>query len=63
MDGFLENYDGYDEWIGKAGTRPLQSLIGIQRLVLPELMVEIEAVERNELSMKSRLTNPERSVQ
>ena len=44
VDGFLENYDVYAKWIGEAGTRPPQSLLGIQRLVLPELMVEIEAV-------------------
>jgi enamine deaminase RidA (YjgF/YER057c/UK114 family) len=44
IDGFLANYDVYAEWITAAGTRPPQSLIGVQRLVLPELMVEIEAV-------------------
>ena len=27
----------------QAGTRPPQSLLGVQRLVLPELLVEIEA--------------------
>jgi hypothetical protein len=32
----------YATWIGEAGTRPPQSLIGVQRLVLPELVVEIE---------------------
>lgn len=42
MDGFLANYDVYAEWIAPAGTRPPQSLIGVQRLVLPELVVEIE---------------------
>jgi enamine deaminase RidA (YjgF/YER057c/UK114 family) len=42
IDGFLENYDVYANWIAEAGTRPPQSLIGVQRLVLPELMVEIE---------------------
>ena len=44
VDGFLTNYDVYAGWIAKAGTRPPQSLLGIQRLVLPDLMVEIEAV-------------------
>ncbi len=44
IDGFLANYDIYAAWIGDAGTRPPQSLIGVSRLVLPELMVEIEAV-------------------
>ena len=42
IDGFLANYDVYSDWIGPAGTRPPQSLIGVNRLVLPELMVEIE---------------------
>jgi enamine deaminase RidA (YjgF/YER057c/UK114 family) len=41
---FLENYDVYAQWIAEAGTRPPQSLLGIQQLFLPELMVEIEAV-------------------
>ena len=43
IDGFLSNYDVYADWIVSAGIRPPQSLIGVQRLVLPELMVEIEA--------------------
>jgi len=43
VDGFLANYDVYAQWIAKAGTRPPQSLLGVQRLVMPELMVEIEA--------------------
>jgi len=42
VDGFLENYDVYAAWIGAAGIRPPQSLLGVQRLVLPELVVEIE---------------------
>lgn len=44
VDGFLANYDVYANWIAEAGTRPPQTLLGIQRLVLPDLMVEIEAV-------------------
>ena len=44
VDEFLENYDVYASWIADAGTRPTQSLLGINRLVLPELLVEIEAV-------------------
>lgn len=43
VDGFLGNYDVYSNWIGEAETRPPQSLLGVQRLFLPELMVEIEA--------------------
>ena len=42
IDGFLANYDVYADWIAPAGIRPPQSLIGVNRLVLPELMVEIE---------------------
>jgi enamine deaminase RidA (YjgF/YER057c/UK114 family) len=43
IDGFLQNYDVYARWIGEAGTMPPQSLLGVNRLVLPELLVEIEA--------------------
>lgn len=43
IDGFLANYDVYAAWIAEAGIRPPQSLLGIQRLVLPEALVEIEA--------------------
>jgi enamine deaminase RidA (YjgF/YER057c/UK114 family) len=42
VDAFLEHYDVYAEWITPAGIRPPQSLLGIQRLALPDLMVEIE---------------------
>jgi enamine deaminase RidA (YjgF/YER057c/UK114 family) len=44
IDGFLANYDVYATWIGQARIRPPQSLLGINRLFLPELLVEIEAV-------------------
>ncbi|MBT8215926.1 MAG: RidA family protein [Acidimicrobiia bacterium] len=43
IDGFLENYDVYAGWIEPAGIRPPQSLLGINRLVHPDLLVEIEA--------------------
>jgi len=43
IDGFLENYDVYADWIEDAGIRPPQSLLGVNRLVLPDLLVEIEA--------------------
>lgn len=43
IDGFLANYDVYAEWIAPAGVMPPQSLIGVERLVMPELLVEIEA--------------------
>ena len=42
-DGFLANYDVYAEWIAPADITPPQSLIGVQRLALPDLLVEIEA--------------------
>lgn len=43
IDSFLQHYDVYAQWIAPAGVCPPQSLIGIQRLVLPEAMIEIEA--------------------
>ncbi len=43
VDEFLKNYDVYANWIREAGTMPPQSLLGVSRLVLPELLVEIEA--------------------
>ena len=43
MEGFLYNYEVYAHWIADSGIRPPQSLIGVQQLVLPELVVEIEA--------------------
>ena len=42
VDAFLEHYEVYAAWITPAGIRPPQSLLGVQRLALPELMVEIE---------------------
>lgn len=43
VDGFLQNYDVYAGWIEAGGKRPPQSLLGVQRLVLPDAVVEIEA--------------------
>ncbi len=43
MDGFLGNYDVYAEWITEAGIKPPQSLLGVARLVDPDLLIEIEA--------------------
>lgn len=43
IDGFLQNYDVYAEWIATAGTCPPQSLLGVNRLVLEDILVEIEA--------------------
>ena len=42
VDAFLENYGIYADWIAPAGIRPPQSLLGVARLALPELVVEIE---------------------
>jgi enamine deaminase RidA (YjgF/YER057c/UK114 family) len=43
VDAFLDNYDVYTQWIAPAGIRPPQSVLGVQRLVRPELLVSIEA--------------------
>lgn len=42
VDAFLANYGVYAEWITPAGICPPQSVLGIGRLVMPELMIEIE---------------------
>ncbi len=42
MDAYIENYDVYANWIAAAGTRPPQTLIGVQRLFHPDVKVEIE---------------------
>ncbi|NIP29047.1 MAG: hypothetical protein GTO02_00480 [Candidatus Dadabacteria bacterium] len=42
MQGFLENYDVYSDWIKPAGIKPPQSLLGVEELALPEMLVEIE---------------------
>ena len=44
VDAFLASYDAYAEWIGEAEVMPPQTLLGVSRLALPELLVEIEAV-------------------
>ena len=43
VDAFLENYDAYAAWIGEAGIMPPQTLLGVHRLALPDLLVEVEA--------------------
>ena len=43
VDRFIENYDVYAGWIADAGIMPPQTLLGVSRLALPELMIEIEA--------------------
>ena len=42
MEGFLENYDVYSNWIKMANIRPTQSAIGVNQLVSPEMKLEIE---------------------
>lgn len=42
MDAYIENYDVYANWIAQAGTRPPQTLLGVQRLFHPDVVVEIE---------------------
>jgi len=42
MDGYLKNYDVYANWLAPVGTRPPQTLIGVQCLFHPEVVVEIE---------------------
>ncbi len=42
MDAYIENFDVYANWIAQAGTRPPQTLIGVQRLFHPDIVVEIE---------------------
>jgi enamine deaminase RidA (YjgF/YER057c/UK114 family) len=44
VDEFLANYDAYTQWIAPAGIRPPQTLLGVQRLWMPELLVEVEAI-------------------
>ena len=43
VDGVLEHYDVYAEWIAAAEIKPPQTLLGVSRLALPELLIEIEA--------------------
>jgi enamine deaminase RidA (YjgF/YER057c/UK114 family) len=40
---FLDNYDVYASWIGEAQVMPPQTLLGVNSLAVPELLVEIEA--------------------
>lgn len=44
MDGFMANYDVYADWIAPTGLRPPQTLLGVHKLFLSQLTVEIEAV-------------------
>ena len=44
VDAFLAGYEAYAAWIAPAGIMPPQTLLGISRLALTELLVEIEVV-------------------
>ncbi len=43
VDAVMTNYDVYAKWIAGAGITPPQTLLGVTRLALPELLIEIEA--------------------
>jgi len=47
MDAALENFDIIGQKFGAANNTPPMSLIGVQRLALPQLMFEIEAIAQN----------------
>ena len=42
MEAYLANYDVYAEWIAPAGIRPPQTILGVDQLAVPELLIEIE---------------------
>jgi enamine deaminase RidA (YjgF/YER057c/UK114 family) len=42
VDAYLANYDLYAEWIGPAGIRPPQTVLGVAQLAVTGLMIEIE---------------------
>ncbi len=43
VDRFFEAYDVAAERLAEAGCRPASTLLGVERLAYPELLVEIEA--------------------
>ena len=43
IDGSLQHFAGSEQRLAGAGVQPAITLIGITRLFLPELMIEIEA--------------------
>ena len=43
VDAFLANYDVYASWVAPSGVMPPQTLLGVQRLAMPGLLIEIEA--------------------
>lgn len=46
IDAVMQNFDVYNARMAAAGVKPPQTLIGVQRLALPELMIEIVATAR-----------------
>ncbi|MEM9122461.1 MAG: RidA family protein [Pseudomonadota bacterium] len=42
MEAFMANYGVYAEWISAGGITPANTVIGVQCLALPELLIEIE---------------------
>lgn len=42
IEAALGAYGTYAEWIGAAGVMPTQSMIGVNSLVVPGLLVEVE---------------------
>ena len=42
IEGFLENYDVYSNWIKDVQIRPTQTAIGVNQLVMPSMKIEIE---------------------
>lgn len=47
IDTLLENYDLYADWIGPSDIRPPQAMLGVARLALPDLVIEIEVEATN----------------
>ncbi len=43
VDGFLEHYGAAAERLARANSQPAMTLLGVARLFIPSLMIEIEA--------------------
>lgn len=43
VDGLMATYEVFTSRLAKAGCRPTSTLLGVARLALPELLIEIEA--------------------
>lgn len=44
VDSLVQNMDILGERLGAAGVKPAETLLGINRLAFPELLVELEAI-------------------